>query len=319
MAYDQATAQLLMFGGVSETQFLNSLSDTWVFGPVSSPPLQVTTTSLPNGAASAPYSATLQAANGNQPYTWAVTVGSTPRGLTLDPSSGTIAGTASAAGTWYFTAQVTDFSNPAQTASRPLSITIDPGTAVPVSETPNPVSVGSNLTATWKGIPSPSATDWIGIYSSSAASDRSYLNWHYTTGTASGSVSFSVPPIARAGTTYELRLFSNNGWTRLGTSPLFTVAPALSESPNGVPVGSNLTATWMGIASPTSTDWVGLYPSSSTDDHAYVNWHYTTGTASGSVSFSVPPTASRGTTYELRLFSNNGWSRIGTSPPFTVQ
>ncbi len=84
-------------------------------------PLQVTTASLPDGQASVAYSQTLTASGGATPYTWAITSGSLPAGLSLS-SSGVISGTPTTANTYDFTVQVTDaYSN---TAAKALSITI---------------------------------------------------------------------------------------------------------------------------------------------------------------------------------------------------
>lgn len=54
-----------------------------------------------------PYSASLQAAGGHPPYTWAVTNGAVPAGLTLS-ETGLLSGTPSAQGSSTFTAQVSD-------------------------------------------------------------------------------------------------------------------------------------------------------------------------------------------------------------------
>ena len=53
-------------------------------------------------------------------------------------------------------------------------------------------------------------------------------------------------------------------------------------------------------------------------DTAYLAWRYTTGTASGNVPFTIPGTITPGT-YELRLWSNNGFTRLAISNSFTVQ
>jgi hypothetical protein len=65
------------------------------------------------------------------------------------------------------------------------------------------------------------AKDWIGLYAPGAA-NNSYISYRYTTGTASGSVPFTIPGTVAAGT-YELRLFTNNSYTRIGTSNAFSV------------------------------------------------------------------------------------------------
>jgi Putative Ig domain len=91
------------------------------------PPLSVATASLPAGNVGIGYSQTLQASSGVQPYTWSITSGTLPVGLTL-VSNGVISGTPAATGTSDFTVQVVDSSTPApQIATANLSITINPG------------------------------------------------------------------------------------------------------------------------------------------------------------------------------------------------
>ena len=92
--------------------------------------------------------------------------------------------------------------------------------------------------------------------------------------------------------------------------------PTLSVSPPSVAAGGMVTATWAGISSPTTTDWIGLYTPGARDT-AYLTWRYTTGTASGNVPFTIPGTVTPGT-YELRLLSHNGFIPLATSIAFTV-
>jgi len=71
------------------------------------PPLKITTTSLPSGTVSKSYKATLKASGGTGPYTWKLTVGKRPPGLSLS-SAGVWSGKPSKAGTYSITLQVTD-------------------------------------------------------------------------------------------------------------------------------------------------------------------------------------------------------------------
>ncbi len=71
-------------------------------------PLQITTLSIPGGTHSVAYSQTIHATGGVGQYTWTVHSGTLPPGLTLGPQSGTVAGTPSLAGTYYFQILVTD-------------------------------------------------------------------------------------------------------------------------------------------------------------------------------------------------------------------
>jgi hypothetical protein len=94
-----------------------------------------------------------------------------------------------------------------------------------LSLSPTTVRAGSNVTVTWSAISGPTSKDWIGLYQNSGAANTAYLTRRNTTGSASGSVSFTVPVTTAAGSTYELRLFTNNTFTRLATSTSFAVAP----------------------------------------------------------------------------------------------
>jgi len=103
--------------------------------------LAVSTSTIPSAKPSQPIAIGLAAKGGTLPYAWSITSGTLPSGLTFDSTSGRIAGTPTAEGTFDFTVQVTDAGPPVQTASRALSLTIDshlgrndsPATATPIS------------------------------------------------------------------------------------------------------------------------------------------------------------------------------------------
>jgi len=146
--------------------------------------------------------------------------------------------------------------------------------------------------------------------------DSPSLSWRYTTGAASGSVPFSIPSSIPLGT-YELRLFANDGYTRLATSNTFTVTGGnLTASPAGVAPGGSVTAGWSAIPAPTGTDWVGLYTPAGANTSP-IRWQYTNGAASGSAPFAIPAGVAFGT-YQLRLFSNNGYLHLATSNSLAV-
>ncbi len=86
--------------------------------------LSIATTSLPAGTGGTGYSQTLRASGGTPGYTWSVSAGSLPAGLTLAATTGVISGTPTAGGTWSFTATVKDNGSPAQTASAAMSIAV---------------------------------------------------------------------------------------------------------------------------------------------------------------------------------------------------
>jgi hypothetical protein len=141
--------------------------------------------------------------------------------------------------------------------------------------------------------------------------------WRYTTGAASGTVPFAIPASVAPGN-YELRLFANDGYTLLASTPIVITAAvvSLSASPTSVSPGGTLSATWGGILAPSATDWVGLFVPGAANS-AFLAWRYTTGAASGTVPFTLPANLAQGN-YELRLFSNNTSTLLATSNGFTV-
>ena len=100
-------------------------------------PLAVSTVSLPSGATGQAYTASLAASGGAAPYTWSLASGSLPGSLQLNPSTGAITGTPTAAGTTNFTVRVTDTKS--HTAIQALSLTITPIGLVLTGVTPTRV------------------------------------------------------------------------------------------------------------------------------------------------------------------------------------
>jgi hypothetical protein len=179
-------------------------------------------------------------------------------------------------------------------------------TASPVS-----TSAGSTMTTIWQNIAAPTALDWIGVYPTGAP-DTGFASFIYTNGRASDRTLLTLPSPLATGT-YELRLFSNNSMTRLASSNSFTVGPPPSVAVNPVSVanGGALTVNWTGIVSPTAKDWVVLVPVGQQDTNS-VTWHYTTGTASGSMSLPIPSTVAAGS-YEVHLLANDTYQRLAES------
>jgi hypothetical protein len=69
-------------------------------------PLEILTDSLPDASWGEEYSVTLQATGGVPPYTWSISAGSLPTGLSL--TGALVSGIPTAPGTFDFTIQVTD-------------------------------------------------------------------------------------------------------------------------------------------------------------------------------------------------------------------
>lgn len=94
---------------------------------IGSPTITVDPPVLPNGTVAVPYGQAITASGGSAPYTFTISSGALPAGLTL-ASNGQITGTSSAAGTAAFTVAATDAN--AQTGSRSYSVTMAAPTLV---------------------------------------------------------------------------------------------------------------------------------------------------------------------------------------------
>ena len=104
--------------------------------------------SLPAGQVGQSYDTSLQPAGGLAPYTYAITAGTLPPGLTLQ-STGEIFGSPTAAGASTFTVSVTDSENPPVTVTQAESITVTGGVTggtFPVGTGPDAIaSDGTNM------------------------------------------------------------------------------------------------------------------------------------------------------------------------------
>ena len=118
--------------------------------PLSSSPLQITTTALPGGTVTDSYTITLSASGGAPPYSWSNTGGQLPTGLTLSLPTGTIAGMPTWAGAFSFTSKVQD--SMASSASAGFSLSISPAPAPEISVvSPNNGSTAGQTSVTISG------------------------------------------------------------------------------------------------------------------------------------------------------------------------
>ena len=112
---------------------------------IAGPPLVIGTTSLPAGTVGVPYSQPLSATGGTPPYTWQLTGGSLPPGLTL-ASSGNVSGTPTAASSFTFQVKVSDSQQASATGS--FTIRITPAALVITTSSLPAGTVGTSYTAT---------------------------------------------------------------------------------------------------------------------------------------------------------------------------
>jgi Putative Ig domain len=87
--------------------------------------LTISTSALATGAVGTAYSQTLTASGGTSPYVWAVASGTLPTGLTLS-SAGVLGGTPTTVATVTITFRVSDASSPVVSATKALSVMVNP-------------------------------------------------------------------------------------------------------------------------------------------------------------------------------------------------
>ena len=186
----------------------------------------VSPATLANGTIGTAYSRTVSATGGSgSPYTFAVSVGTLPAGLTLNASSGVISGTPTSAATSAFTIRATD-SNGAF-GSRNYSVTITPAPVVV-----NPASLpGGAVSAAYSQVVS--ATGGIGTYtfSRSAGTLPAGLLLNATTGAITGT------PTTAGTRNFTIRATASGGGT--GTRAYtVTISAAIVVNPASLPGGT---------------------------------------------------------------------------------
>ncbi|MHB8057001.1 MAG: Ig-like domain-containing protein [Desulfuromonadaceae bacterium] len=152
------------------------------------PTLAVTTTSPPSGTVGTSYNHPLAATGGQTPYTWSLSSGYLPSGLTLNSSTGVISGTPVTTGTRTFTVKVMGPGQAAATRSLSLSIYAKP--AVTVTSLP-----AGNINTAYSGTLAASGGQVPYTWSISAGALPSGLMITPATGIISG-----IPTVA--GTSY---------------------------------------------------------------------------------------------------------------------
>ena len=173
--------------------------------------LAIATASLPSTEVNAAYTQPLAATGGTTPYTWTISTGTLPAGLTLNSTTGIISGTGTAVGTVTFTAQVAD--SAAHTATQSLSIATNPTVTVGTTTLPGG-QVGAAYTQTL------AAAGGIPAYSWTIASGTLPIGLSLTgaTGVISGA------PTTAGTSTFVVQV--TDGATKVAVQPLTIVVAA---------------------------------------------------------------------------------------------
>ncbi len=195
----------------------------------------ITTTSLPNGVIGTPYSTTLAATGGVTPYTWSISSGTLPDGLSIDAGSGTISGTPSGSGTCFptcnFTVKVTDSETIPANGTAPLSITVSYATLlVTTASLPDGqagVAYSATLTAT--GGKSPY------VWSQTAGTLPPGLNLNPTSGTITGTPTQSG---TFSGLVFKVTDAQHNSALSSSLTLTIAAAPTLSITTTSLPDGT---------------------------------------------------------------------------------
>ncbi|MGA3107660.1 MAG: Ig domain-containing protein, partial [Terriglobales bacterium] len=144
----------------SSADTTKSASASLTVQPASSKGPQITTGSLPQGQQGSPYGETFAATGGTTPYSWSISAGAPPSGITMS-TSGDFSGTPSTTGTDTFTVMVTDANSKTATGNFSVTITAsgayDGPAELPIATVPSamadtpapgsliPVKAGGNL------------------------------------------------------------------------------------------------------------------------------------------------------------------------------
>ncbi|OPX79022.1 MAG: hypothetical protein A4E45_00982 [Methanosaeta sp. PtaB.Bin039] len=154
--------------------------------------------------------------------------------------------------------------------------------------------------------------DWIGVFAA-GAEDQSPIYRRYLDGSSNGTVELYAPTYAGQ---FDLRLFQDNGYTRLASSQTFQTTAAggvrMVAEPARPKPGQAVTVHFWG-ATPSSV--IGMYGTTRPDKN-WINMQSTDGRPCGTLVFKVP---GRGN-YDFRLFENMAYRKhMGVSNTVIVE
>ncbi|WP_377162888.1 putative Ig domain-containing protein [Prosthecobacter fluviatilis] len=191
------------------------------------PTVSITPATLPGGTLSSAYSQTISASGGTAPYTYALSSGTLPSGVTLNATTGVLSGTPNVAGTFSFTLSATDANGCAGSKTYSVVMTCPSLTITPAALTAGTVGISYSQTLSAGGGSSPYGS-WTVISGSLPAG----LALNASTGVISGTPTTSNG----AGASFTVRTTDANGCqgsqaVTLKICPVVTVSPTTLTAP----------------------------------------------------------------------------------------
>lgn len=181
---------------------------------------------LPGATVATAYSQTFVASNGTAPYSYAISSGAAPAGMTLDPSTGALTGTPTAAGPSSFSVTATDVYGAIGSSAYTLDVAVQPPVANPVAATVVRGSAGNPITLNITGGPASSVAVTAGPSNGSTGISGATITYTPTPGYV-GSDSFDYTATNASGTSAPATV------SITVTNPTLVLAPAAGPLPDG--------------------------------------------------------------------------------------
>jgi uncharacterized repeat protein (TIGR01451 family) len=197
----------------------------------------------PGGEVGVTYSDQLTVTAGTSPFTWSVSSGGLPPGITLGASTGLLAGTPTTAGTYSFTVKVTD--NSGLTSTEAATVTIIPGPSMTFAAPPGG----------W--------TNTVYGYTLTASGGTSPLTWSVSSGSLPAGISLSPSgnlsgtPTATGTSSFTVKVTDANGQSATQATSI-TIAAGVSitsAAPQAAAVNSAYSYTFTATGGTTPYTW----------------------------------------------------------------
>jgi hypothetical protein len=184
-----------------------------------------------------------------------------------------------------------------------------------LTASPSTAAFGGTITVNWSAPADHADNDWIAFYK--VGNDNStYITFQRpTAGATSGSLTFTAPITADPTTAgqYEFRYLPKDEFTDVVRSNTVTLGEgyAVTASPSTVAPGGTITVNWTAPEGHPGNDWIALYREED-PNQTYQIFQYVPEGTSGSLTFTIPTTATAGR-YEFRYLPHDGFIDVARS------